>query len=319
VVFSNVYQAGFNFPQIAFQRFALGILLITIFTLAVFSQTQLSQPDENTLIVENAPEMEVFAFGKTVIVKKNAKGVLSFGGDVIIEGKVTGDVATIGGSVIQKEGAFIGGDVIIFGGKYQPEADKPLRSEGKETVMYAGYEDELRELMQNPTQILAPTFSISFLAQRILSILFWFIISLALTTITPGAISRAVARFQLSTLKIFGIGGLTFIVTTLAVLFSLEFLPSFVSVVVGMMAFALIMLAYVFGRVALQASLGKWIAKKIRPQAKLSETSTLLIGTVIWTGLLSIPYLWTLALFVLFTASLGIIITARTSNDWQNA
>ncbi|NNF00367.1 MAG: hypothetical protein HKN25_15205 [Pyrinomonadaceae bacterium] len=317
MVLSNLYQTGFDFPQIAFQRLILGILVLTLFSFAVFSQTQLSQPDEKTLIVENAPEMEVFAFGKTVIVKTNAKGVLAFGGDVIIEGKVTGDVATIGGSVIQKESAFIGGDVIIFGGKYQPEANKPLRSEGKETVMYAGYEDELRDLMQNPTQILAPSFSLSFLAQRILSVLFWFIISLALTTITPGAISRAVTRFQLSRLKMFGVGGLVFVVTTLTVLFSLEFLPSFVSVVIGLMAFVLIMLAYVFGRVVLQASVGKWVAKQFRPQAKQSETSTLLIGTIIWTTLLSIPYLWTIALFILFTASLGIVTTARTNKDWQ--
>ena len=72
---------------------------------AIFAQTQISAtPTTKRLTVDDAPEMEVYSFGKSVIVKKQAKGVLAFGGDVIIEGRVEGDVATIGGSVIQKEG-----------------------------------------------------------------------------------------------------------------------------------------------------------------------------------------------------------------------
>ena len=213
MVFTKAYQHEFNLSQTAFWRVFLCISFLFLLAISIFAQADLSQPDEKTLIVNDAPEMEVFAFGKTVIVKNKAKGVLAFGGDVIIEGDVTGDVATIGGSIIQKKDAFIGGDVIIFGGKYKHESKTPRRNEGKETVMYAGYEEELRNLMQNPSQLFSPSFSISFIAQRLLSVLFWFIVSLALTTLTPGAVSRAVARFQLSTLKVFGIGSLGFIVT----------------------------------------------------------------------------------------------------------
>ena len=102
----------------------------------------------------------------------------------------------IGGSIYQKENAFIGGDVIVFGGKYQHERAEPLRSPDKETIMYAGYEEELRSLTQHPAQIFSPALTWSYFAQRLLSTLFWFIISLFLTTIASGAISRAVARFQ---------------------------------------------------------------------------------------------------------------------------
>jgi cytoskeletal protein CcmA (bactofilin family) len=54
-------------------------------------------------------------YGKTVIVKTRAKGVLAIGGDVIVEGSVSGDVAAVGGSVIQRDGAYIGGDVFAVG------------------------------------------------------------------------------------------------------------------------------------------------------------------------------------------------------------
>jgi hypothetical protein len=97
-------------------------------------------PDEKTIIIEDAPEMEVFSFGKTVIVKKEAKGVFSFGGDVLSKEKFQGDVGTIGGTIIQKENAFIGGAVMAFGGSYKPESKSPLRNPNAETVMYAGYE-----------------------------------------------------------------------------------------------------------------------------------------------------------------------------------
>ncbi len=318
MVNSNAVQVDFGLFQIAPLRFAFSIILLSALAVSIFAQTNLSQPDEKTLIINDSPDAEIFAFGKTVIVKKQAKGVLSFGGDVIIEGEVIGDVATIGGSVIQKRAAIIGGDVIIFGGKYQPESNNPKRNADKQTVMYAGYEQELRSIMQNPSQILSPAFSMSFVAQRLFSILFWFIVSLALTTVTPGAVSRAIARFHLSTLKVFGVGALGFTVTTLTVMFSLEFLPGFVSVIVGLMAFALIMLAYVFGRVSLQASVGKWLLKTISPGKRPSETIALFAGAVIWTVLLSIPYVWTIALFALFISSLGLVLTARTSSLWSS-
>lgn len=296
-----------------------GIALIFLCQFTLLAQTQISSPDENTLIIDDAPEMEVFAFGKTVIVKKQAKGVLTFGGDVIIEGRVEGDVAAIGGSITQKENAFIGGDVIIFGGNYRPESVNPLRNEGKQTIMYAGYEEELRGLSQNPTQIFSPEVSFAFLAQRVLSVLFWFVITLALTTLAPGAVSRAIARFQLSTLKIFAIGFFAFLVTTITIIGSLSLLPNYLSAIFGLMAFVLLMLAYVFGRVAMQVSVGKILQKQFVAEKNRSETLAIFIGVFVWTLLLSIPYVWTFALLALFAAGIGLVLTGRSINVWQKS
>ena len=295
-----------------------GIIFVLLAAFSIYAQSAtLSQPDEKTLVVEDAKESEIFSFGKNVIIKQRAKGVLAFGGNVIVEGTVDGDVATIGGSIIQKENAFIGGDVIIFGGSYRPESAQPKRSAQAETVMYAGYEEELRNLTQNPGQILAPSFSLEFLAQRLLSILFWFVISVVFTTLAPGAVSRAVARFRLSSLKIFGIGFSAFLATALAVIFSLSILPNYISALISLMIFVLLMLGYVFGRVALHLTIGKEIQKRFLPEGKQSETLAILIGVAAWTLFLSIPYLWTLALLALFSASLGLILTSRAQNGWQ--
>jgi hypothetical protein len=149
--------------------------------------------------------------------------------------------------------------------------------------------------------------------------LFWFIITFAVTTISPGGISRAVARFQLSNLKIvaIGIGGL--VASTVGIVASVSVLPGYLGGVIGLMMLFLLFLAYIFGRVALQVSLGKFLQRHLIPDSKQSETIAILLGVVAWTLILSVPYLWTLALIVLFSASIGLVLTARSGNSWNPA
>lgn len=271
-----------------------------------------------TVTIDDVSDNEVFAIGKNVVIKEQAKGVLVFGGNVTIIGRVEGDVAAIGGSIDQKASGFIGGDVIVLGGKYKHELDLPLRAPESETVMFAGYEEELRAAAQNPTELLAPSFSLGFFAMRLLSVLFWFVIGLAVTTIAPGAISRAVARVQISSLKVVGIGFVGMLLCTVGVVACLGLLPNHIAVVIGLMAAAMLTLAFVFGRIALQATIGKWLIKLFYPNGQRSETLALLLGTVATVVLLSLPYLWAISLFVMLIISLGLVLTAASSKEWKN-
>jgi hypothetical protein len=296
------------------------VCLVFALSLSVHARPEISlSDDEKTLIVEEAPEMEVIAIAKSVEVRKSAKGVFSFGGDVIVSGRVEGDVATIGGSVIQKEGGYIGGDVIVFGGSYKHESETALRQSGKETVVFGVWEDELRDLAQNPSQILSPTISWTFLAQRLLLALLWFAVSMVLTTIAPGAVGRAVARIQLSTLKVSSLGSVAFIGAMIAIVGSLSVLPDFLSATLGLMGLLVLLLGYVFGRVALQVTVGKIIQKQFLSEINRSETLGTLLGVLFWTLLLSIPYIWIIALFSVFAVGIGLILTARSPNVWQKA
>lgn len=311
-------QTGFFSPlQIPITRIILGFVFILAAACALYAQTNVSQPNENTLVIENLKDSPVYSFGKNVIIKQHAKEVFAFGGDIIVEGEVDGDVGTIGGSVIQREKGMIGGDVIVIGGTYRPESKSPLRNPDKETIMFAVFEDQLRNLTQNPTQLFSPNFTPAFLAQRLLSVLFWFIVSLVFTTIAPGAVSRAITRFHISTLKVVAFGFAGFVAMTVGVIFSLGFLPTYLSAIVGLMAFVMLMLGYVFGRVALQVSVGKQLQKLILPEKKHSETLAILLGVIAWTIFLSVPYFWTFALLVLMSVSLGLVLTARSPNVWK--
>ena len=275
--------------------------------------------DDSTVIVNNAPEQEVYVVGKSVVVKNAAKGVLAVGGDVTIEGRVEGDVATVGGNVLQKDGAYIGGDIIVFGGSYKAETQNAPREQGKETVTFGVFEEELRNFGHNPSQVFSPTLSVAFLAQRLMVALFWFMVTLAVTTLAPGAVSRAAARIQLSWLKVCALGAAAFIFISSAMVLGALALPNYLGASLGLMGGLILMLGFVFGRVALQVSVGKIVQRQFLGENNRSETLAILIGVLIWTLLLSLPYVWLIALFAVFTVGIGCVLTGRTSSRWPIA
>jgi hypothetical protein len=273
--------------------------------------------ETQTLIINDAPEMKVIAISKNVIVRNRAKEVLVWGGNVTIEGSVDGDVATIGGSVIQKESGYIGGDVIVFGGSYNAESSKPLRAEGKDTVMFGMFEEELRGFAKDPSQILRPEFNTSFLVQRLLAVIFWFLITMGAATIAPGAVGRSIAGMKLSALKLTAAGAIGFVFFCFAVIAGIAFLPEYVSAAVGLMGFVLLMLAYGFGRVIVHVAVGKLVIEHLFQERRISESIAVLTGVVISVTVLSIPYVWPIAVFGFFAIGIGLVLSARTSRSWK--
>src|SRR5207237_7494985 len=114
--------------------------------------------------------------------------------------------AAIGGSVIQRAGAPIGGDVIVLSGISHHDKEARDRDPKSVTIMYAGYEDQLRHIMRDPFSVLHPQLSAVFLGTRLLAILVWFVVALALTAAMPNTISRAVTRLHLTSLRVAVIG-----------------------------------------------------------------------------------------------------------------
>jgi hypothetical protein len=233
------------------------------------------------------------------------------GGDVIVRGVVEQDVAAIGGSVILLEGGRIGGDVMVVGGAYQHADPNPNRNPQAMTIMYAGYEQELRNIMRNPKDLLAPKWSAAYVGFRLLAVLFWFIVSLALTAAMPGTISRGIARLQLTSLRVALIGFIGALVIGVGVPSALRYLPAPVSALVGLMALLLILIAGLFGRVMIYAATGRWLQRKFLRLGRNSEAVTLLSGTVFWITLSSLPYIWPFIVALILVTSLGLALTAR--------
>lgn len=262
--------------------------------------------EQETIVIERPLDAEVVFLGRDVVIKSRVKGILVFGGNVIVEGSVYQDVATIGGSVLQKKGAYIGGDVIIFGGNYNYEDETPNRGTEGQTIIYAGYEEELRRMAKNPAEIFSISFSWDFAAQRVFSVLFWFLLSLFFTTVASEAVSKAVTNLILFPARTFWKGFWSFILLICLSLMSLAFLPGYFSAVIVLIFFLVFVLAYVFGRITIQILIGKWVQRRVS-RGRSSDSIASLIGVIILTFVYSVPYVWGLAVIVVWVFSLGIL------------
>jgi hypothetical protein len=275
-------------------------------------------PGDNPYVVQGTSDTIVYSIGRSLRVDGTARnGAFALGGDVIVSGTVDGDVAAVGGSVIQLEGARIGGDVMVIGGSYRHVDKVPNRNPAAQTIMYAGYEQELRNMMRNPKDLLAPRWSAAYIGLRLLAVLFWFIVSLALTAAMPGTISRGIARLQLTLGRVAIIGFVGAVIIGAGVPVSLHYLPYTISVLVGLMALLLIVIAGLFGRVIIYAATGRWLQRKYLRVGNNSEAVALLLGTTFWIILSSLPYVWPVIVAVVMVTSLGLALTARYRVGWK--
>lgn len=297
---------------------ALVVWLLVLMTAVYAQSTSAPRPEEKVVHVNGVVDSTVFGIGNSVRITGHVKqGAMSLGGDVIVEGEVEGDVATIGGSVIQLPGSRIGGDVIVVGGTYRAEGTDANRNPAAVTIMYAGYQEELRDIMRNPTGLFSPRWSPTYFGTRFLVVLFWFIVSLALTAVMPGTISRGVARLQLTSLRVALIGLIGVVVVFFGVMLSLWIMPEPVRVLIGLLALLLLLVASVFGRVILYAATGRWLQRKYVPVGKHSEAVALLLGTGFWVLLTSLPYVWPFMAAFILIISFGLALTARYRVGWK--
>ncbi len=298
---------------------ALAVWLLVLMG-AVYAQgSEAPKAEEQVVLVKGVTDSTVFGIGNSVKITGTVKrGAMSLGGDVIVEGVVEGDVATIGGSVIQLPGSRIGGDVIVLGGTYQADGASVGRDPAAKTIMYAGYQQELRDMMRNPTGLFSPHWSPTYFGTRLLVVLFWFIVSLALTAAMPGTISRGVARLQLTSLRVAAIGFIGVVVLFVSVPLSLWVMPEPIRVMIGLMALLLLLVASVFGRVILYAATGRWLQRKYFRIGNNSEAVALLLGTTFWVLLTSLPYVWPFMVAFVLIISFGLALTARYRVGWKS-
>jgi len=295
---------------------SLGVLLLA------FVAAQAQAPDDHpgdpqARVIDGVSNSTVFGLGQSIRITGTVKqGAIAFGGDVIVEGTVDGDVAAIGGSVIQREGSRIGGDVIVVGGIYYHGKSAPGRDPQSVTIMYAGYEDQLRHVMREPFTLLHPQLTPAFFGLRLLAILFWFIVSLALTAVMPNTVSRAVARLNLARVRVVLIGLLGSIVITVGVIVCLLVLPEVIGALIFILALLLVLVATLFGRVVIFAGTGQWLQRRFLPRIK-SESITLLLGVAFWVAMASLPYVWPIVIAGLIEISLGLALTARYRISWK--
>jgi hypothetical protein len=93
-------------------------------------------------------------------------------------------------------------------------------------------------------------------------------------------VGRAVSRINLSSAKVFAAGFFTFVGASILLIAGFTVFPNYINAVLGTMAFVVLILAYVFGRVALHVTFGKLIKKRFFSEHNRSEALTILFGVL---------------------------------------
>jgi hypothetical protein len=123
---------------------------------------------------------------------------------------------------------------------------------------------------------------------------------------------------QLTSLRVALIGLVAAFVLVFGVPAALHLLPPVLGLFVAALAFLLLLVAYLFGRVAIHAATGRWLQRLLlRRETQRSESIALLLGAGFWAIVLSLPYLWALAVAGLVVMSLGLALTVRYRNNWK--
>ncbi len=296
---------------------ASGLLLLLLSMFVAIQAQVATSPADAPYLVEGVSDSMAYGLGRSIKITGTVKnGAIALGGDVIVQGTVEGDVAAIGGSVIQLQGSRIGGDVIVIGGGYRHDSELANRSSSSTTIMYAGYEQELRHMMRNPTELVAPQWSARYVGFRVLAVLFWFLVSLAVTVAMPETISQGVTRLQLTNVRVAIIGFVGAAIIGAGVSFSLQYLPTPLSALVSLIASLFILLVWLFGRVMICAATGRWLQRKFLPVGRNSESVSLLLGTTFWIALSSLPYIWPFVVTVMIVIGIGLALTVRYRLGW---
>ena len=170
---------------------------LSFFSVSLGARPSRSEIQRRPYVVEGVSDTIAYGLGRSLRINGTAKGAFALGGDVIVHGTVEGDVAAIGGSVIQLEGSRIDGDVMVVGGNIIMRQRLLVAS-----LSHDNYIRRLRRRIKSH-HALASGFLRAALVRRLHglpaardSLLVHR--SLALTAAIPGTISRGIARLQLT-------------------------------------------------------------------------------------------------------------------------
>lgn len=278
----------------------------------------------------------VVVFGKDAVLKKGetAEAVVVIGGSARVEGDVRAAVVTIGGnatisgevgdavvavlgSVNLEPTAKVRGDAVSVGGEVEVA---PGASVGGHTqaVDFGGWQlPKLRWLQEWLRECvfkgrpLAPTIGWLWIVTGV-----YFLVYLLVAIAFPGAVQSCVNRLTEQPATTF----LTGLLTKLLVPFVLGLLVITGIGIIGVpFLVAAVVLAKVFGKVALFIYLGQQLARAVKPEAALKPLLAFLLGWALITLLYMVWYLGFFTMIVVDIWALGVAVLAVVSRSRREA
>ncbi|MCP2520684.1 hypothetical protein NLC82_03425 [Candidatus Aminicenantes bacterium AC-335-A11] len=265
-------------------------------------------------------------FGNNIVVEKDEiqDNVLSFGGNVLIEGKVRESVVIFGGKAEIKgevgeavigfgseiklyPSARIKGDVVVLGGHFERDIGSVVEGD----TIYFGNFAGLSNIF---SQIFRGLFSLSFvpivLILKLLNIFIWFILAIILIAIFPNQISFASSQIEKKFWTVAGVGMLGILIFTGLTLLSV--ILSFLIIGIPIL-FLLILAGFIiqfFGRVVLFYFFGEKFLQAFNWKPG-SQIVIVIVGVAIVSLIRFIPVIGLLFALCLSILGWGVVLKTR--------
>ncbi|MCP2605184.1 hypothetical protein NLC29_03415 [Candidatus Aminicenantes bacterium AH-873-B07] len=266
------------------------------------------------------------SFGGNIIVKKDEiqDNIISFGGNVLIEGKIRESVVIFGGKLEVKgeigetivgfgskvklySSAKVREDVVIFGGHFEREIGSVVEGD----TIYFGTSESLIKLFN---QFIKGLFSLSFvpivLIFKFLNIFIWFILAIVLITIFPQQISYASSQIEKKFWPIVGIGLLGILVFIGVILLSVIMSFFLIGIPILLLLLFAGFIVQFYGRVVLFYFFGEKFLFAFNWKAG-SHILVVLVGVIIISLIRFIPVIGFLFALCLSIISWGVVIKTK--------
>jgi hypothetical protein len=295
-------------------RNKIAVIFILFFLILGFlplNSQQCFTVTQDIYVAEDEEQDNVISFGGNVVIEgKVRESVVTFGGEVTISGEVGELVLGFGSNITLKSSAVIDGDVVSLGGELEKEPGCLIQGD---TVYFKGFEDLTEFLGPGLTGALIPMI----IFFKLVSVFITFLLALLITALFPRQITHASTQIRNSFWPVAGTGLLSIIVYVGLVIFAT--LLSLVLIGIPILI-ALIIIGIViklFGRVVLFYFFGDSLIRTFG-KGKASVFGGMILGFILVSFISFIPILGGLFTFCLSIIGWGVVIRTKfgTTENW---
>ncbi|HDJ23284.1 MAG TPA: hypothetical protein ENF17_05270 [Candidatus Aminicenantes bacterium] len=189
-------------------RLIISLFLVLGISWPLFAQGVILKRDIH--IKKSDQQDNVISFGGQIVVEgKVRESVIAFGGKIIISGEVDNAVVGIGAEIILHPTAYIHGDLVSIGGSINRDPQAIIDGD---TIFFETSE----ELWNSIKTALGGLFGLSFipfiLLVKLFSLIVWLIIALLLALLFPRQVVASAQEIRRNFWPVFGIGFLSIII-----------------------------------------------------------------------------------------------------------
>jgi hypothetical protein len=292
------------------------LALVTTGIAAPLAAQQEFSVKRDVFVAAGETQDNVISFGGNVVVEGRVKqSVVAFGGTITVSGEVGEAVVGIGSNITLKPTAAIRGDVVSIGGRLDKE---PGCSIAGDTVYFKASELGSRLFKQGLFKgIFAfPLFPI-FLIIKLIGLFLWIIAALVVAALFPRPIARAAAAVRTSFWPVFGTGLLAVIIFTGLAIFAAILCFILIGIPIAIALFWAGLIIKVFGRVVLFYVLGESLLRAFGAK-NISAIGASLAGLLVVSLVGFIPFVGFLFSLVLSILGWGAVIRTKfgTTDVW---